>query len=81
MDAYTLVCGFAGINPAYFFDFMDLDEFQAIGKAYQNDWKKTQILAAAMGTELKLPWENTGPDYTRQQCKGFGAQIGNILNK
>lgn len=56
MDAFSIVVGFSGIDPRYFYDSMDWREFLAIGQAYREDWEKTRLLIETMGGQLNLPW-------------------------
>lgn len=58
MDAFTIVCGFAGISPDYFYYSLDFNEYLAIGEAYKNSWEQTRVIASAFGAEIKLPWDN-----------------------
>lgn len=83
MDAFALAVGFAGISPNYFYDHMDLDEFEAIGQAYREDWEKARLPVLALGGEFKLPWDGekkAAPKYNAKQRVEVGAKLSEIFN-
>lgn len=87
MDAFAIAVGFAGISPAYFYDSLDMAEFEAIGQAYREDWEKARLPVLALGGEFKLPWDNLNkpapkpaPKYTPTQRANVASKLAEIMN-
>jgi hypothetical protein len=63
---------------------MDLDEFEAIGQAYREDWEKARLPVLALGGEFKLPWDGHTKEkkqkYTPNQRAAVGLKLGEIFN-
>lgn len=84
MDAFSVACGFAGIDPGYFYSRMDLDEYEAIDRMYKESWEKARLSVLAMGGKFPLPWDNEqteGNKFTKEQRLQAAANLNNILQK
>lgn len=87
MDAFSIVVGFAGVSPGYFWRRMDWREFVAILEHYKTDWYKTKLIINALGTEFNLPWDDeikaraaaaNKPKYTAAQRLNVAAQLAKM---
>ena len=91
MDAFSIVVGFAGITPDYFYNCMSVPEFVAIGQAYREDWEKSRLPVLAIGGKLSFPWDGKGltargkdktkTKYSRQDRISIGEQLAKHFNK
>jgi len=79
MDAFAICCGFAGINPGYFYHKLGINEFLAIYQIYKESWEKARLPVLALGGKLPLPWDNETPAGLKKYDKKTRLKLANQL--